>query len=112
MKYNQIILLKFIISSLIIVASTSKTIKKPKLENNIEINYPKIMQSSNIEGKSIAEFIVDEDGSTSQISIVESLGPAFDYEMISAIKIMHFEPAELEGNPISVKYKLPVQFKL
>ena len=69
------------------------------------------MQSSNIEGKSIAEFIVNEDGSTSQISIVESLGPSFDYEMISAIKIMHFEPAELEGNPISVKYKLPVQFK-
>ena len=111
MKYNQIILLKFIVSSFIIAASPSKTIKKPKLENNIEIKYPKIMQSRNVEGKSIAEFIVDEDGSTSQISIVESLGPAFDYEMISAIKKMHFEPAEFEGNPISVKYKLPVQFK-
>ena len=111
MKYNQIILLKIIISSLITAASPSKTIKKPKLENNIEIKYPKIMQSRNVEGKSIAEFIVNEDGSTSQISIVESLGPAFDYEMISAIKKMHFEPAEFEGNPISVKYKLPVQFK-
>ena len=87
MKYNQIILLKFIVSSFIIAASPSETIKKPKLENNIKIKYPKTMQSSKVEGKSIAEFIVDEDGSTSQISIVESLGPAFDYEMISAIKI-------------------------
>jgi|TARA_B100001540_G_C15672373_1_gene580790 TonB family protein len=111
MKYNQIILLKFIVSSFIIAASPSETIKKPKLENNIKIKYPKTMQSSKVEGKSIAEFIVDEDGSTSQISIVESLGPAFDYEMISAIKRMHFEPAEFEGNTISVKYRLPVQFK-
>ena len=35
----------------------------------------------------------------------------FNLIMISAIKKMHFKPAEFEGNPISVKYKLPVQFK-
>ena len=112
MKYNQIILLNIIISSFIVAASPLKTIKKPQLENNIEIKYPKIMQSSSIEGKSIAEFIINEDGSTCQVLIVKSLGPAFDYEMISAIERMHFESAEIEGNPISVKYKLPVRFKI
>lgn len=59
------------------------------------------------------EFIVQEDGSLSDFNIARSLEPALDAEAIRVIKLTsgNWKPGIQQGNPVKVKYKLPVVFK-
>ena len=51
MKYNQIILLKFIVSSFIIAASPSETIKKPKLQETGTIKLINCIDKNDLENQ-------------------------------------------------------------
>ena len=62
-------------------------------------------------GKSIAEFFINKDGKITDIIVIKSLGPVFDQVMIEGVKRLEFVPASINGNPISVKYKLPIIFR-
>ena len=74
--------------------------------------YPKLLtnQHSYISGKSIAEFLIKNDGTVSDVKIIKSLGPAFDEVMVKGINQLKFIPASVNGQPISVRYKLPIIF--
>ena len=71
--------------------------------------YPRLLM--NHSGKSIAEFFIKNDGTVSDIKITKSLGPAFDEVMVKGINQLKFIPASVNGQPISVRYKLPIIFK-
>jgi len=60
----------------------------------------------------IAQFIVNKKGKLKNIAILQSAGTAFDDEVVRVIKLMpDWTPAMQRGEPISVKYTLPVHFK-
>ena len=75
--------------------------------------YPKIAQENGIQGRVIVRFMVNKDGSISNIQIVRSLDPTCDKEAIRIIKSLpKFIPAKQNGVNVAVWYTLPITFKL
>ena len=77
-----------------------------------QIKYPSIESISNINGKVICGFIVDKDGSISDITIYRSLDPILDSIAVKAIKVMpKFIPGKQNGQAVRVRYTLPIIFR-
>ena len=77
-----------------------------------QIKYPSIESISNINGKVICGFIVDKDGSISDITIYRSLDPILDSIAVKAIKAMpKFIPGKQNGQAVRVRYTLPIIFR-
>ena len=75
------------------------------------INYPAEAIENNVDGKVILSFIVEKDGSISNIKVVKSLGFGCDEEVIRVLKLSaKWTPAQLDGKPVRYTYSLPVQF--
>lgn len=63
-------------------------------------------------GRVVVGFVINEDGSISDIVIRRSLHPAYDAEAIRLVKGMpKFIPGRLNGKAVKVRYVLPVLFK-
>ncbi len=62
----------------------------------------------------IAKFIVNKDGSISDVEVVKSGGdPSLDKEAVRVIKSMpKWKPGMQRGKPVRVKYTAPVNFTL
>jgi protein TonB len=77
------------------------------------MRYPADARENNIQGKVIAEFIVNEDGSLSNVKIIQSLGHGCDEEFLRVINLMpKWIPARKNGKPVKSLIKLPNNFKL
>lgn len=78
------------------------------------IKYPQDAQETGTEGRVSVEFVVEKDGSLSDINIVESATPSLDAEALRIINAMPaWEPAkDAEGNAIRLRVILPIAFQL
>lgn len=77
------------------------------------LNYPEDARRNKIEGRVVLQFVVNRDGSLSQIEVLKSLGFGLDEEAIRLIKLMpNWKPGRQNGNLVRVKYTLPMVFKL
>ena len=82
------------------------------LANNVK--YPAIAQENGIQGRTICQFIVNRDGSITDVEVVKSAGdPSLDKEALRLIKSMpKWNPGRQKGYPVRVKYTVPINFKL
>ena len=81
------------------------------LQNNI--NYPPQATIAHIEGRVIVAFIVEKDGSLADIHVRRSIHPSLDEEAVRVVSAMpNWIPGEEDGNPVRVKYVLPITFRL
>lgn len=77
------------------------------------INYSAEAQKAKIEGRVIAQFVVNKDGSTSDYQIVRSVSPELDAEAIRVLSQMPaWTPGYQRGKAVRVKYTVPVTFRL
>jgi len=77
------------------------------------IQYPQKAIEEKIEGKVICGFIVNEDGSVSNVEILRGVHPLLDAEAIRIVKLFpKFNPGMQNGKPVKVKYTIPVPFIL
>lgn len=78
------------------------------------VKYPVIAQENGIQGRVICQFIVDKDGSITNVEVVKSGGDAsLDKEAVRVIKSMpNWKPGKQRGKPVRVKYTVPVNFRL
>jgi TonB family protein len=77
------------------------------------LKYPKDAITNNIEGRVIAEFIVERDGSLSNIKISKDIGYGCGEELVRVIKKMpQWKPGTQKGKAVRVKMKLPVTFTI
>lgn len=74
---------------------------------------PPIAQCDNgVPGKVICRFVVEKDGSISNITIIRSLDPACDKEAVRVLKLLpKFIPGKQNDKAVRVYYTLPVIFK-
>ena len=76
------------------------------------IKYPSNESLSNINGKVICGFIVNKDGSISDIKIYRSLDPILDSIAVKAIKAMpKWIPGKHNGKTVRVQYTFPIIFR-
>jgi TonB family protein len=77
------------------------------------IKYPVEAQQAGAQGKVIVQFVVEKDGSIANPKVVRSIDPNLDGEAIRVISIMpKWKPGMQKGQPVRVKYTVPVTFRL
>lgn len=77
------------------------------------VHYPAICMEQGVQGRVIVEFIVDTDGSITEIEVLKSPDPALSEEAKRVVKLMpKWEPAKFGGEPIRSRYMLPIMFML
>lgn len=77
------------------------------------LSYPLEAKVKNIQGRVICMFVVERDGSLSDIQVVRGVDPSLDKEAIRIIEAMpNWEPAKVEKQPVRSRYTLPMAFTL
>lgn len=77
------------------------------------IRYPKEDIKNQVEGRVFTQFVVNEDGSLSDIHIVRSVSPTVDAEAIRLVQAMpKWKPGKQNGQAVKTYYTLPLSFKL
>lgn len=81
------------------------------LANNLK--YPVVAQENNVQGRVNVGFVVERDGSISDIKVMCSVDPSLDREAQRVIKAMpKWKPGKLKGETVRVKFTVPVVFRL
>jgi periplasmic protein TonB len=77
------------------------------------IKYPQFAQESGIKGRVYVQFVVEKDGSVSDVKCVRDIGGGCGKEAERVVRSMpKWSPGEQNGRPVRVKYTLPVLFQL
>ena len=77
------------------------------------IKYPVVAEENGIQGRVIATFVVERDGSISDVKVIKSVDPSLDKEAIRVLKSMpKWIPGKQNGSAVRVKYTVPVTFRL
>ena len=77
------------------------------------IKYPVVAEENGVQGRVIVTFVVERDGSITDVKVVKSVDPSLDKEAIRVTKSMpHWIPGKQNGSAVRVKYTLPVTFRL
>ena len=77
------------------------------------IKYPVSAQKAKEQGRVVVQFIVEKDGTVTGVKTVRSVTPALDAEAVRVIKAMpKWTPGRQDGQPVRVKYNVPVSFRL
>lgn len=81
------------------------------LQKNVK--YPTAARENNISGKVVVKFVVNKDGSISDLEVLRPVGGGCTEEALRVIKMMpKWNPGIQNGNPTAVYFNLPIEFKL
>ncbi len=75
--------------------------------------YPPMAKESNIQGTVHVQFVVEPDGSVSNVTVLRGIGAGCDEEAIRVVKNMpKWKPGKQRGKPVRVYFILPFKFYL
>lgn len=75
--------------------------------------YPVVAQENGVQGRVIVSFVVERDGSISDVKVARSVDPSLDREAQRVVKSMpRWKPGKQNGSAVRVKYTVPVVFRL
>jgi protein TonB len=78
-----------------------------------KLKYPAQARRMGIEGKVFVEFVVDKDGSITDVKAIKGIGAGCDEEAIRVIQTApKWNPGKQRGRPVKVRMILPITFKL
>lgn len=77
------------------------------------IKYPQIARETGIQGRVFVGFVVEPDGSISNVKLLRGIGGGCDEEAMRVIKSLpKWKPGKQRGKAVRVSYQIPVFFKL
>lgn len=77
------------------------------------VKYPADAEKKKVEGRVLVTFIVNTDGSITDIELVRKAFPSLDAEAVRVISGMpKWIPGEQKGQKVRVKYTVPLTFRL
>ena len=79
---------------------------------SIRPTYPEMERRAGVEGRVFVQFVVNEDGSTSDFVVVRGVSPALDAAAVDALREARFRPGIQEGRPVKVQVMVPINFQL
>ena len=75
--------------------------------------YPVVAQENGVQGRVIVTFVVERDGSITDVKVVRSVDPSLDREATRVVRSMpRWSPGKQNGSAVRVKYTVPVVFRL
>lgn len=73
--------------------------------------YPVTAQENGVQGRVIISFVVETDGSITDVKVARSVDPSLDREAMRVVKAMpKWMPGKKDGKPVRVKYTVPMVF--
>ncbi len=80
---------------------------------NSNIKYPAVAEENGIQGRVICTFVVERDGSVTEVKVARSVDAALDREAVRVLqKMPRWNPGKQNGSAVRVKYTVPVTFRL
>ena len=80
---------------------------------NKNLRFPYAAQEEGVSGRVILSFIIEKDGSLSNISVERQAGHSFDEEALRVLKLARaWKPGMQNGQPVRVRYDIPINFQL
>ena len=77
------------------------------------IKYPEEAKEKGISGRVFLSFVIEKDGSVTDVKVMRSVNPLVDNEAVRVVKAMpKWKPGLMKGKPVRVNYVLPINFKL
>jgi len=77
------------------------------------VQYPEDAQKQGIQGRVVVSFIIEKDGTLSDIKVVRSVNPSLDEEALRVVRNMpNWVPGKQSGKGVRVKFNVPINFKL
>ena len=77
------------------------------------IKYPPVAEENGIQGRVVCTFVVERDGSVTDVRVAKSVDPSLDKEAVRVVSAMpRWIPGKQNGQSVRVKYTLPVTFRL
>ena len=81
------------------------------LQTNMK--YPEDAAKQKVEGRVMVQFIVETDGSISDVHVAKQVFPSLDAEAIRVVQAMpKWTPGKEKGKVVRVKYNLPIVFRM
>ena len=81
------------------------------LQKNIK--YPTLAKESGIQGTVYVTFVVEKDGSISNVKVLRGIGGGCDIESVRIIKNMpNWKPGMQKGKAVRVQYNMPIRYVL
>lgn len=80
---------------------------------NQNTRYPAVAQENCVQGRVVVSFVVGKDGHISDVTVLRSVDPSLDKEAVRVIRNMpRWTPGKQGGEPVKVRYNVPVSFRL
>jgi periplasmic protein TonB len=77
------------------------------------IRYPQMARESGIQGTVFVTFVVERDGSITDVRVIRGIGGGCDEEAIRVIEAMpSWTPGRQRGRPVRVQFTMPIRFTL
>lgn len=75
--------------------------------------YPVVAQENGVQGRVTVQFVVEKDGSISDVHVLRGVDPSLDKEAVRVVKSMpRWTPGKQNGITVRVNYRVPVLFRL
>ena len=77
------------------------------------LHYPPSAQQRKVQGKVVAQFIVERDGSISDLQVIKKLDPSCDREALRVLRMMpKWKAGLMDAKPCRTQVCIPIVFKL
>ncbi len=81
------------------------------LKDNLK--YPILAQENGISGRVFVAFVVERDGSITDVKVARSVDPSLDKEAVRVVKSMpKWNPGKQRNKPVRVAFTVPINFTL
>lgn len=79
---------------------------------NNHLRYPEKAMELGIQGRVIVSFVIEKDGSISNVTVAQTSGKELNDEAVRLVKLMEWRPAKLNDKFVRSKYTVPINFRL
>ena len=77
------------------------------------VKYPELAKKHGVQGRVVIGFIVEKDGSLTDVKVLRHVDIALDAEALRVMKAMpNWLPGQQDGRFVRVRYNVPLRFKL
>jgi len=84
----------------------------PSVLSKVEPEYSEAARGAGLQGTVVVSMVVDEEGNTKDLKVIQALGLGLDQKAIEAFQKWKFRPGMADGHAVAVQATLQVNFRL
>jgi protein TonB len=83
-------------------------------ESKVTPDYPELARVARVEGNVVLQAVIRADGSVDDLRVLRCLPEQFGFDLaaMDAVRLWHYKPALLDGQPVDVYFTVFVEFRL